>query len=193
MLVELANNIAKNMYNAKKHQDTFIEGFGDGLGCILEKVTWTVLHLLQELHSLRTVAVTSWCLALHLHYRPSHGWAHDQIMMAHRLYVQIGGWFTETHRHRHIEARACGIAFGYDSHISTSTPGVWGITCTAHRVTCSNKVWGNGNWGTLFEHRHPTALKNFGGSGRGGRVGTRPWCWFVCLWQHLLASRPCTF
>ena len=28
---------------------------------------------------------------------------------------------------------------------------------------------------------------------RGGGAGTRPWCWFVCLWRRLLASRRCTF
>ena len=27
---------------------------------------------------------------------------------------------------------------------------------------------------------------------RGGRFGTRPRCWFVCLWRRLLASRPDT-
>ena len=29
--------------------------------------------------------------------------------------------------------------------------------------------------------------------GGGGGGGTRPWCWLVCLWRRLLASRHCTF
>ena len=29
--------------------------------------------------------------------------------------------------------------------------------------------------------------------GRGGGGGTRPWCWFACLWRRLLACRHCTF
>ena len=29
--------------------------------------------------------------------------------------------------------------------------------------------------------------------GAGGKFGTRTWCWLVCLWWRLLASRPCTF
>ena len=32
-----------------------------------------------------------------------------------------------------------------------------------------------------------------GGPEGGGGVGTRPWCWFVCLWRRLLASHHCTF
>ena len=37
--------------------------------------------------------------------------------------------------------------------------------------------------------RDITTHHNGGGAG----VGTRPWCWSVCLWRHLLASRHCTF
>ena len=29
--------------------------------------------------------------------------------------------------------------------------------------------------------------------GRAGGFGTRPRCWFVCLWRRHLASRHCTF
>ena len=36
------------------------------------------------------------------------------------------------------------------------------------------------------------AILGLKGSRGGGGVGTRPWCWFGCLWRRLLASRHCT-
>ena len=35
-------------------------------------------------------------------------------------------------------------------------------------------------------------LLTFNVLAQGGGFGTRPWCWFVCLWRRLLASRHCT-
>ena len=135
--------------------------------------------------------------------------------------VQPGGSLTPALDLLWREAGVRGVVARSDNVAAPSLtcPGGWAVPVVWQRGWAMVDGWGR--WcpprqtkGPLLHRRTPAPASGVGceqclahgaagagqaesqrfwRAGQGGWVGTRPWCWFVCLWRRPLASRHCTF